>query len=374
MSGRGCHRSPSGETEGLRILHVLDHVDNTGNGIVNVAVDLACAQAQAGHRVTVASDGGGLEGLLVAHGVRHRRLVRRDSAIGRVGLVLALIRIVRSVRPDVVNAHRPYAVVAARLARLARRFALVATDHNEFEARGRLLAAADLIVAVSEGAAASLAAGGVPRSKIRVVHNGPLDGARQAATGTGAGRRLRRPAIVTVAGLVARKGGEILLEAFQALAAEHPEANLYYVGDGPERGALERRAVSGMVAGRVHVEGFSPDPGEYLRGADIFVLPSLREPFGLAALEARAAGCAVVVSEIDGLPEVVDGGRAGLLVPPGDPVALARALGSLLSSPRELARWRERARANLPRFTATRMAQSTDAVYREAMAISIRSR
>lgn len=371
--------APGGEAETsagerLRILHIVDHARNVGNGIVNIAVDLACAQAQAGHRVGVASGGGDYESVLAGHGVTHHALVREDSPAGRARLVARLAALVRRERPEVVNAHRPYATVAARLARPLAGYAVLATDHNEFESKGRVLRAADMIIAVSDGAAGALAAGGIDRSRIRVVQNGPLFGARQTLVAGTPARELHHPAIVTVAGLVARKGVHELLAAFDAVAAAHPEVHLYLVGDGPERAALATRAAGAPWAQRLHIEGFQPDPGAYLRGADIFVLPSHKDPFPLAALEARAAGCAMVVSDADGLPEAVDGGAAGMIVPARDTGALADALEELLGSAQRLADARRRAAAGTDRFSAARMARDTDAVYREALTSRRRQR
>jgi glycosyltransferase involved in cell wall biosynthesis len=349
----------------LTILHIADHVRNVGNGIVNVTVDLACTQSDAGHRVAIASGGGDYEPLLAAHGVQHHRLVREDTLPGRARVVARLQSIVRAERPDVVNAHRAFATVAARLVKSRHRFALVATDHNQFESKGRWLKLADRIIAVSEGAARSLEASGIPRERIRVVANGPLGGARRALIGGSGEAPLDHPALVTVAGLLERKGVHVLLDAFERIAAAEPEAHLYYVGDGPERPVLAERARLGGLARRVHFEGFQPDPGPYLRAADVFVLPSYCESFGLAAVEARIAGAPVVVSDAEGLPEAVDRGEAGLLVPTGDAAALAATLRSLLASPDERARWSQRARAGLERFGADRMALETEGVYRE---------
>ncbi|MBV9604674.1 MAG: glycosyltransferase family 4 protein [Solirubrobacterales bacterium] len=359
---------PVDEGERLRILHVVDHVRNVGNGIVNVVVDLACAQSAAGDEVGIASAGGDYEPLLRTHGVRHHQVVREDSPTGRARLVRRLGGVIREVRPDVLNAHRPYATVAGRLLRPLHRSALIATDHNEFEAKGRWLRLADLIIAVSEGAAGSLAGGGVDRERIRVVQNGPLFGARRSLVAESERAPLERPAIVTVAGLVERKGVHVLLAAFEIVAASNPEVHLYFVGDGPERAALEEKRRASAFAGRIHVEGFRPDPGAHLRGADVFVLASFRDPFPLAVLEARGAGCAVVVTSVDGLPEAVDGGHAGIIVPPGDADTLAAALRSLFACDGELARWRERASCDLGRFSTERMARDTADVYREALA------
>src|SRR5581483_3434583 len=185
----------------LTILHIADHVRNIGNGIVNVTVDLACAQADAGHRVAIASAGGDYEPLLAEHGVSHHRLVREDTLPGRARVVARLGSIVRAEVPQVVNAHRAFATVAARLVKPIHRFALVATDHNQFESKGRWLKLADRIIAVSEGAAASLEASGIPRERIRVVPNGPLGGARRALAADADDAALAHPALVTVAGL-----------------------------------------------------------------------------------------------------------------------------------------------------------------------------
>jgi glycosyltransferase involved in cell wall biosynthesis len=352
----------------LSILHVVDHVRNVGNGIVNVTVDLACAQAAAGHRVAVASAGGDYEPLLAADGVHHHRLEREDSLGGRTRLVARLQSILRVVRPEVVNAHRPYAGAAARLLRPLHGFALVATDHNEFDAKGRVVALADLVIAVSEGAATSLASTGVDPRRIRVVQNGPLFGARHTALGGAGEVSLEHPAVVTVAGLVKRKGVHVLFEAFELASTRGQEMNLYFVGEGRERTRLEELAARSRFGSRVHFAGFQPDPRRYLLAADAFVLASFRDPFPLAVLEARGADCAVVVSDVDGLPEAVDHGEAGIIVPAGDAGALADALSGLLGAPSELADLRRRAGAGLERFSVERMARDTVAVYREALA------
>jgi glycosyltransferase involved in cell wall biosynthesis len=200
-----------------------------------------------------------------------------------------------------------------------------------------------------------------------VVPNGPLGGARRSLLAGAGDVTLSRPAVVTVAGLLERKGVHVLFDAFERVAPAEPAAHLYYVGDGPERPVLADRARRSGLADRVHFEGFQPDPGRYLRAADVFVLPSYCESFGLAAVEARIAGAPVVVSDAEGLPEAVDRGEAGLLVPTGDAAALAGTLRSLLASPEERARWSELARAGLERFDADRMAADTEVVYRELL-------
>ncbi|MER3478253.1 MAG: glycosyltransferase, partial [Leptolyngbya sp. ERB_1_2] len=101
---------------------------------------------------------------------------------------------------------------------------------------------------------------------------------------------------------------------------------------------------------------------------DIFVLASRQEPFGLALSEAREAGCAIVASDVDGIPEVLDGGNAGQLVRCGDAEALSRALSSLLQSRQDLEAWKVRAQTNLDWLRVERVHQETLGVYQTAIA------
>ena len=151
------------------------------------------------------------------------------------------------------------------------------------------------------------------------------------------------------------------------MPAIFPSCQLYIVGDGPDRPAFELQASCGHGAERIHFEGFRSGPMAYMRAADIFVLASRREPFGLVLAEARAAGAAIVAADVDGIPEVLDGGRAGRLVPPGDVPALAQALRQLLADEGELAAWRARAGGNLDWLGVERMCRETCAVYDDAL-------
>ena len=95
------------------------------------------------------------------------------------------------------------------------------------------------------------------------------------------------------------------------------------------------------------------------------MLASRREPFGLVLAEARAAGCAVVASDVDGIPEVLEHGRTGWLVPPADSEAIAQALTALLQDPTQLAYWKGRAQQNLDWLSVDRMHRETLALYAE---------
>lgn len=352
----------------MRILHLANHCHEIGNGIMNVAVDIACRQAEAGHAVSFASGGGSYVELLGAYGADHHLLPqdwRRPLTLPATALGLA--RIVRAVRPDIVHAHMMTGAILARLIRGRAPWRIVTTVHNEWQRSAIAMGVGDRVIAVSEAVALRMADRGIPARRIDVVRNGPLDSPRRADAGPPAGLDLGAPAILTVAGLYARKGIAELIAAFEIVAERHPTATLSIVGDGPDRARFEAQARACRHGARIRFAGFQRDPRPWYRSADIFVLASHSEPFGLVIAEAREAGCAVIGSAVGGIPEVLEDGRAGLLVPPADPQALAGALAGLLDDPDRLAQWRAAARDGLGWLDARRVAAETVEVYGRAI-------
>ena len=165
-----------------------------------------------------------------------------------------------------------------------------------------------------------------------------------------------------------RKGIEELIDAFEIVAHEFQDAHLYLVGDGPDRKQFERQADGTGCRDRIHFEGYQALPQAYMLSADVFVLASRRESFGLVLIEAREAGCAIVATDVDGVSEALDGGHAGMLVPPRDSAALASALCRMLGSPAEREQWRIHARQNIDEFSVSQMASELKAIYSELFA------
>ena len=126
-----------------------------------------------------------------------------------------------------------------------------------------------------------------------------------------------------------KRVGDAVLALAQVLRTR--PAALILVGDGPDRKAVETLAAFLGVSGHVAFLGEQPHVGRLLSQADLFVLPSEQESFGLAALEALASGVPVVASNVGGLPEVVRHAETGWLVPVRDPTALAAAVVQLLA-------------------------------------------
>lgn len=348
----------------MRILHVLDHIQQVGNGIVNVAVDLACLQAKSNHQVGVISRGGEYEVLLKSYGIKH--FIRNQHAwkpFHHVEAARFYWAFFQEFQPDIVHAHLPREVVLAYFLKMRFGYALVSTVHCEFQLRSVLTGLADRVIAVSNAVAQSMARRGIPQKKLCVICNGTIGSPRTRQVVDYPPLALQRPAIVTVAGMYQRKGIAELIDAFVEVALDFPQVHLYLVGNGPDRSMFEAKALCTPVANRIHFEGFQPEPQSYLLATDVFVLASHREPFGLVLSEARQAGCAIVASNVDGIPEVLEGGQAGILVPPKDSHALAAALRQLLSNPDLLDTWKARSQHKIEWLSVARVDKETLDVY-----------
>lgn len=354
----------------MKILHLANHCHEIGNGIMNVAVDLACEQARMGHTVLFGSAGGSYVDLLEKRGVRHFNIPQhwRKPFAALFGFG-ALRRLLRDQAPDIVHAHMMTGALIAHALKPVGDFALVTTVHNEWQRSADLMRVGDIVIAVSDAVRIAMAERGVDPAKLRTVRNGPLGSPRGHASFPQPrlpAPRLARPAILTVCGMYRRKGVADLIDAFAMIADHHPSAHLYLAGYGPDLELFEQQAGRLSCAERIVFFGFVSHPGLLLAQADVFVLASHNEPFGLALAEAREHGCAIVATSVGGVPEVLEQGRAGLLTAPGDPQALAAALDRVLTDDDLRADLRRRAEENIQWLTCSRMAQENVAVYREA--------
>ena len=348
----------------MRIIHILNHLDRC-NGHVNVAVDLACVQTRLGHSVWVISRGGALAQVLAANGVEHITIDQTRHPLTILRALLALRKTVRSRQPDIIHAHMMTGALLSFLIKPFAQFKLVTTVHNEFEKSAIMMGLGDGVVAVSTAVAESMRRRGVAPAKLRVILNGVVGTPRLSATAPAAAE-LEHPAILFVGGLHPRKGVDDLISAF-AQAAKISSAHLYLVGGGPYEKTYRSLAASTGISERIHFCGGKDDPRPYYLGADIFVLASLAEPGGLALAEARAAGCAIVATAVDGSPEMLDYGVAGMLVPPRRPDLLAAELRRLLDDPAALHDMRRRAASNHKNFHVERATLDYLAHYQELM-------
>ena len=350
----------------MKIVHLLPHFANDGNGVVYVATDLACAQSSAGHAVTcIGARGGSLELLLQGRAVVTH--VIPEFGLHLVHSLLGLWRRLKTLRPQLVHAHTVPTALIAKLLQPFFGYSLVTSVHNGPRLKNYLLAVGDRIICVSAAVAQGIK---LPSSgrKVRIVRNGPLGSPRRTEHDSPpAAVDVNGPTIVTMAGLHPHKGVRDLIEAFAIARKTIPDLSLYILGKGPEQAELQSLADRLACSDHVRFEGFVSDPRAYLSRADLFVLPSHSEAFGLSIAEAREAGCAVVGTNVGGIPEVLEDGRSGILVPARDPVALGRVLVELFSDRSLLTLWRSRASSNLSWLRVDRVLAETMAVYDELL-------
>ncbi|NEP22660.1 glycosyltransferase [Moorena sp. SIO3I6] len=351
----------------MRILHILNHIKETGNGIVNVAIDVACEQAKAGHEVAIASAGGGYETLLSRYGVTHFELDQTRKPLHLLKAAGRYRGIIAEFQPDIVHGHMMTGVVLAWFLRGSAKYKLVSHIHNVYQRSSVVMGLAERVISVSDAVATSMSKRGIPMGKMPVIKNRTLGSPRLPALDTCTPKALEHPAIVTVAGMNRRKGITELISAFEQVAKSSPKAHLYLVGDGPDRQMFETQAAASSVADRIHFEGFQKNPQAYMMAADVFVLASHRESFPLVLMEARQVGCPIVATRVDGVPEALDYGKAGVLVPPKNAIALADQIEMLLASPSEQDRLRRAAQQNIEELTVTTMVEKITTVYHQLL-------
>ena len=223
----------------------------------------------------------------------------------------------------------------------------------------------DHYVAVSQAVAQALANDGVDSSKVTVVPNGvDVAGLMAAAQGPLPADLPEGIRVGFVGRLRPVKGCEVFLRAAALLAEQRPDVSFVVAGSGTLGAQLRSLASSLGLARRIRFLGYVDPVAPVQRALDVVVVPSLSEAFGLTAIEALALQLAVVASRVGGLPEIIVDGETGLLVPPGDPQAMAAAVSRLLDD-RDLARRMAVAGSKLveERYTLRRMVDGYLGVY-----------
>ena len=176
------------------------------------------------------------------------------------------------------------------------------------------------------------------------------------------------PRVAFTGRLHPQKNLGMLLEAWPRVRARVP-AHLLLIGEGPERDALAAQIERAELVDSVHLVGAVADPAEYLRGADVFVLPSRAEGMSNSLLEAMATGLPCLVSDIGGNRDLVRDGQTGLLLPRDDPHAWSEALVQILTDPAEAARLGRSARAEIEgKFAIARVVEHNLTLYRQLLA------
>jgi glycosyltransferase involved in cell wall biosynthesis len=294
-----------------------------------------------------------------------------------------LSRVIRRLDPDIIHAHDAHGVAMAALALSmgaastrrtgGRAPALVAARRVDFHLRGNSLSRwkqrqVDCFIAASEAIRRMLIADGVPAERTITVHEGIDVDHVLAAPRVNVHEAFwlphHAPVVGNVAALVPHKGHRHLVDAAHLVVREIPDARFVILGEGELRDALERQVRDHHLEKHVLLPGFRTDVLGCIKGFDLFALSSVTEGLGTSLLDAMACSRAIVATRAGGIPEVVEDGVTGRLVPARDHAALAQAIVELL---RDDALRKRMGGAGLARvserFTVERMVDETAAAY-----------
>ena len=286
-----------------------------------------------------------------------------------------LAAFVRTHGIEIVHAHaaRDYHL-AALAVRLAPRSRLVLTRHALFPLRRinrPLLRSASGVIAVSQAVAESVRRSGViESSKVTVVHNGiDTDRFDQAKA------RDATVLIGTVGHLAPIKGFDTFLRAAKLVSPRRPDVRFVIIGEDKSPQMEHRRSLEDLITELglseiVNMPGWQDDMPAVLSSLKLFVSAARSEPFGLAIVEAMAAGLPIVATSSEGALEIIEDGITGRLVPTNEPEALAGAINALLDDPLECSRLGRNAQlAARERYSLARMATDTERVYGEVLGV-----
>ncbi len=282
---------------------------------------------------------------LKARGVPIHSVRRRDGFDWRV--VSELRKVLRDENIDVVHCHQYTPWVYGALAALGKRTRVVFTEHGRFypdfsSSKRRfvnplLARITDRVTAISKATREALTTYEyLPASRIEVIYNGIVGLSASAEMVKELRETHGIPETAVVLGSIARldpiKNHAMMLNAFAAVLKEFPQAYLLLVGDGEERGNIERLVQELGIGARVVMPGYVPQPTNWLAAMDVFLLSSFSEGTSMTLLEAMSLAKPCVVTKVGGNPEIVMDGQTGFVSPNDDAVEFSRSIMSILSS------------------------------------------
>ncbi len=291
------------------------------------------------------------------------------SELGLISF-LHLLAILRSIRPEVIAFNTPRAVLIGNLAsRLTSARARIIFRRVNFPLRDspftrfKYTWGIDCIVAISESIRLQLQVCGIPASKIKTIYEGTDLSLYPRRTASEPFPTDRPVVVGTVAYLSPEKGLRYLVEAASLIPDVHKRIRFVVVGDGECLQELTEQVEQRKLGDVFHFAGFHSDTFQFMKSFDIFALPSLSEGLSSAILEAMATSLPIVATEVGGIPELVKNGDNGLLVAPGDPVALAHAIQYLVDHPDVAKRMGEHGRDRMElQFTLERKIRETEQI------------
>jgi glycosyltransferase involved in cell wall biosynthesis len=375
----------------MKILYVI--TKSNWGGAQRHVFDLAVGMKGKGHDVVVALGGDGLlRKKLEENSVSTRAIAElgRDVSVGKdTGSFKEILSIIRREKPDIVHVHSPKAAgLGALAARLLRVKQIVYTVHGWAFNENRPLhqktaiilfswlttMLSHKVILLSHKELSQTLLFPFIKKKTALIPLGiatptfmSVDGARQFLA-----KKINMPfpdfnkktIVGTIAELHPNKGLTYFLEGLSQAVAHHPETLSLIIGEGEQRASLENLIKEKGLEKHVYLPGYVESASEYIKGFNIFALPSIKEGLPYTLLEAGYAGLPVLTTTVGGIPEIIEDMKSGILIQPKKPAEIAHAIGFYADHP-DIARQYAR---NLnesvkKKFALERMIDETAALY-----------
>jgi glycosyltransferase involved in cell wall biosynthesis len=293
---------------------------------------------------------------------------------------LALRRIIRRERVDIVHSHTAHGVSLGAMACLGTGAKLVITRHSDFRLRANLgtrwkYSRVDGLIAISSASKNAMIASGIPAESITIVRGGsdqssPIEPASRA-TLESLGIPETSKVVVQVSQLVTHKDPLTFVAAIDAARAAVPSLRAVLVGDGPLRADVERAVAERQLGEHLRVAGYRTDADSLLAAADVVSLSSEEDALPSVLFDALFCGKPICATRAGGIPEIIEDGLSGLLSPVHDPAALGASIGRVVANPALAAKLSTGARDRANEFSIERSVGRTIAVYERVLGAPI---
>lgn len=362
----------------IKVTHILRSLEV--GGAEKLVADLACLQKRSGEidpSVICMIGLGPLENTIREAGIRCETAGLRG--VKYLSGILSARSVLSRNRPDIVHTHNLVAHLHGGIAAKSLGIPVIHTKHGrEVPSFRKIPSLAKTVYGISRRTAVvSRDTGeifqrktGVDAGKIVVVHNGIDFSAFGHVSREVARKSFGISPESTVFGSVSRldpvKDHATMLRAFARVAGDDSKCLFLIVGDGPERGNIERMIEELSISGRVIITGFTDRVKEYLAAMDLFLQPSTEEGLSLTILEAVASGVPVITTPVGGTPEIITGGKTGTFVDVGDAEGMALEMESYIRDRSPFVRMAENARkAAMEEFSLSGMTSRYEQLYKD---------
>ncbi|MFH1093633.1 MAG: glycosyltransferase family 4 protein [Candidatus Omnitrophota bacterium] len=356
----------------MKVLLITTHIDF--GGISSYTFSLAKALINNGHEVVCASSQGEMHSIFQKNGIRMITIPVNTKSELNPKVMMSLIRLLvlnRKEKFDVIHAQTRVTQVLAWYMSKLTKIPFLSTCHGFFRhniGRQFFPCWGEFVIAISEAVKKHLMIDFyVPEKKVKLVHNGiDIDKFKILS------KRLDLNYKCRTVGIIARlstvKGHKYLIEAMAQVIREFGDARLFIFGQGKIKYELVNQAERLKISSKVFFLPSISNTAEVLQEIDIFVMPSVQEGLGLSILEALACGIPVVASNVGGIPSIIKHDVSGLLVEPGNPMALAGAIMHLMEDRSLAIRLGKKGRQEVEeRFNLGKMAADMEKLYEEAI-------